>query len=272
VLGDAAGLPRRRWRCGWRRAAGLAVVDVTHDGDDRRTGLEVVLLALVLTEVDVEGSRSSSRSSSSGTRPGRRSRARAEQLEGVLVHRLGGRGHLAEVEQHLTSDAGLALIFSAKSVSDAPATQPDDRRAVAARDRTPPIVGACISRTPGASRAWTCARCRRTVRVVARTRCRRTERVVARTRTRLRGGLGSRCRCRGGGRLGSRSRRRCGGRRSRLRCRGWSGSRGGCRRLGGFLGGCGLRSLLRRRLCLLLRRGGLHRIPQSAHNRRLNRR
>ena len=35
---------------------GLAVVDVTHDGDDRRTGDQVlvVLLALVGVEVDVE--------------------------------------------------------------------------------------------------------------------------------------------------------------------------------------------------------------------------
>jgi hypothetical protein len=29
------------------------VVDVTHDGDDRRTSLEVVLAALVLAELDV---------------------------------------------------------------------------------------------------------------------------------------------------------------------------------------------------------------------------
>jgi len=41
------------------------MVDVTHDGDDRRTSLEVVLVALVLAEVDVEALRSS-RSSSSG--------------------------------------------------------------------------------------------------------------------------------------------------------------------------------------------------------------
>ena len=45
---------------------GLAVVDVTHDGDDRRTGLEIVLVALVLAELRGRRSRSSSRSSSSG--------------------------------------------------------------------------------------------------------------------------------------------------------------------------------------------------------------
>ena len=33
---------------------GLAVVDVTHDGDHRRTGREVLLAALVLAELDVE--------------------------------------------------------------------------------------------------------------------------------------------------------------------------------------------------------------------------
>ena len=33
---------------------GLAVVDVTHDGDDRRPGHQVALVALVLTELEVE--------------------------------------------------------------------------------------------------------------------------------------------------------------------------------------------------------------------------
>ena len=34
---------------------GLSVVDVTHDGHDRRTGLEVTLVALVGAELEVEG-------------------------------------------------------------------------------------------------------------------------------------------------------------------------------------------------------------------------
>src|SRR5690606_7477952 len=34
---------------------GLAVVDVTHDGDDRRTDHQVLLVALVLAELQVEG-------------------------------------------------------------------------------------------------------------------------------------------------------------------------------------------------------------------------
>ena len=78
------------------------MVDVTHDGDDRRTGLEVVvvlglelgsrsmskaleqLLLLVLGRDDLDVV----------------AELGAEELEGVLVERLGRRGHLTEVEQH----------------------------------------------------------------------------------------------------------------------------------------------------------------------------
>ena len=49
LLGDDVGLAQRV------EELGLSVVDVTHDGHDRRTGLEVLLLALVGAELDVEG-------------------------------------------------------------------------------------------------------------------------------------------------------------------------------------------------------------------------
>ena len=56
VLGDAAGLLGDDVGVADRvEQLGLAVVDVTHDGHDRRTGDQVVLVALVGTEVDVEG-------------------------------------------------------------------------------------------------------------------------------------------------------------------------------------------------------------------------
>ena len=56
VLGDATGLLGDDVGVAQRvEELGLSVVDVTHDGDDRRTGLEVVLVALVGAELEVEG-------------------------------------------------------------------------------------------------------------------------------------------------------------------------------------------------------------------------
>ena len=56
VLGDAAGLVAHDVGLADRvEQAGLAVVDVTHDGHDRRPGDEVLVVALVLAEGEVEG-------------------------------------------------------------------------------------------------------------------------------------------------------------------------------------------------------------------------
>src|SRR6478735_8638415 len=56
VLGDATGLLVDDVGVAQRvEELGLAVVDVTHDGDDRRADDEIVLVALVLTELEVEG-------------------------------------------------------------------------------------------------------------------------------------------------------------------------------------------------------------------------
>ena len=58
VLGDAAGLALADvGLTDGVQQSGLTVVDVTHDGDDRRTDLEVVLAALVLAVGEVEGLR-----------------------------------------------------------------------------------------------------------------------------------------------------------------------------------------------------------------------
>jgi hypothetical protein len=55
VLGDATGLLVDDVGVAQRvEELGLAVVDVTHDGDDRRADGEVGLVALVLTELEVE--------------------------------------------------------------------------------------------------------------------------------------------------------------------------------------------------------------------------
>ncbi|CAD5987479.1 protein of unknown function [Streptomyces sp. KY75] len=56
VLRDAAGLARDDVRLADRvQQSGLTVVDVTHDGHDRRTGDQGLFAALVLAELDVEG-------------------------------------------------------------------------------------------------------------------------------------------------------------------------------------------------------------------------
>ena len=56
VLGDATGLLVDDVGVAQRvEELGLSVVDVTHDGHDRRTRREVVLVALVGAELEVEG-------------------------------------------------------------------------------------------------------------------------------------------------------------------------------------------------------------------------
>ena len=56
VLGDAAGLALADvGLTDGVQQSGLAVVDVTHDGDHRRTDLQIVLVALVLAVGEVEG-------------------------------------------------------------------------------------------------------------------------------------------------------------------------------------------------------------------------
>ena len=102
VLGDAAGLARDHVRLADRvEQPGLTVVDVTHDGHDRRTGDEVLLAALVLAELDVEGLEQLAVLL-----------LRADDLDDVVhlvgeqLQRLVGDGlrrgdHLAEVQHHL---------------------------------------------------------------------------------------------------------------------------------------------------------------------------
>ena len=80
---------------------GLAVVDVTHDGDDRRTRGEILLDALVLAELEAE------RLQQLAVLFLRRDdldvvvELLTEDLQDVVVDRLRGGDHLTEVEQHL---------------------------------------------------------------------------------------------------------------------------------------------------------------------------
>src|SRR6476660_1977533 len=100
VLGDAAGLARHHVGVAQGvEQLRLSVVDVTHDGHDRRTDVPVTLFALFVAEGEVEvleqlavlvlGADDLDDPADLGT----------EQLERVVVHRLRGSDHLAQVEQ-----------------------------------------------------------------------------------------------------------------------------------------------------------------------------
>ncbi len=102
VLGDAAGLVAHDVRLADRvEQAGLAVVDVTHDGDDRRAGDEVLVLALVLAEGEIEGLEQLAVLVLGADDLHLVVQLGTEQLQGLLVDRLRRGDHLAEVEHHL---------------------------------------------------------------------------------------------------------------------------------------------------------------------------
>ena len=102
VLGDAAGLALADGGVAdGVQQSGLAVVDVTHDGDHRRTELEIVLAALVLAVGEVEGLQQLAVLVLRGHDLDDVVHLAAEQLEGLVTDRLRGGDHLAEVEQRL---------------------------------------------------------------------------------------------------------------------------------------------------------------------------
>ena len=80
---------------------GLAVVDVTHDRHHRRPGRQVVLDALVGAEGQVEGLQQLAVLVLGADDLHLVVQLGTEQLQGVLVDRLGRGDHLAEVEEHL---------------------------------------------------------------------------------------------------------------------------------------------------------------------------
>ncbi len=103
VLGDAAGLARDDVRVADRvEQSGLTVVDVAHDGDDRRADLEILvgLVLELLVEVDVEALEELAVLVLGRDDLDLVAELLAEHLEGGLVERLGRRRHLTEVEQH----------------------------------------------------------------------------------------------------------------------------------------------------------------------------
>ena len=102
VLGDPTGLLVDHVGVAERvEQLGLSVVDVTHHGHDRRPDDQVGLVALVLTELEVEGLEQLAVLVLGRDDLDDVVELLAEQLERRVVDRLGRGDHLAEAEQHL---------------------------------------------------------------------------------------------------------------------------------------------------------------------------
>ena len=152
LVRDQVGVPDRV------EQLGLAVVDVTHDGDHRRPGHQVGVLALVLAELDVERLEQLPVLFLRGDHLDVVAQLGAEQLQRLVVHRLGRGDHLAEVEQHLHQRGRVDADLVGEVAQRRAAGQPDDL-AVAARDptrrRSP---GPACCRTPDGAASSTCGR------------------------------------------------------------------------------------------------------------------
>src|SRR6185437_14021094 len=134
VLGDAARLERDHVGVPDRvQELGLAVVDVTHDGDHRRPRHQVVIAALVLAELDVERLEQLPVLFLRGDHLDVVAELGAEQLERLVIDRLGGRHHLAQVEQHLDQRRRVHPDLVGEVAQRGTTGQPDDL-AVATRN------------------------------------------------------------------------------------------------------------------------------------------
>ncbi len=102
ALGDAAGLALDDVGLADRvQQSGLTVIDMAHDGDDRRTRLEIlVLLKLLFVQIDIELLQQLLVFLLGGHQLDVPADFLAKNLEGGLVKGLRGRGHLAEMEHH----------------------------------------------------------------------------------------------------------------------------------------------------------------------------
>src|SRR6478752_3352284 len=135
VLGDAAGfLVHHVGAADGVQQLGLAVVDVTHDGDDRWAHHKIALVALVLAVGQVEGLQQLAVLVVRGDDLHLVAHLGAEQFQHVVGHRLGGCHHLAEVEQRLHHRRRVRVDLVRKIGQGRAARQPDNR-AVAARQR-----------------------------------------------------------------------------------------------------------------------------------------
>ena len=126
VLGDAAGLFLADvGLADGVQQSGLAVVDVTHDGDHRRTTLQIGLVALVLAVAQVEGLQQLAVLVLGGHDLDLVVHLAAEQLQRVVADRLGGGDHLAEVEQRLHQSGRVGVDLLGEVGQRRAARQPD---------------------------------------------------------------------------------------------------------------------------------------------------
>src|SRR6185312_566558 len=133
-LGDAAGLGlHHAGLADGVQQPGLAVVDVTHDGDHRRARDQVVVVAFVFPEGEVEGVEQLAVLVLRADHLDRVAELGAEQLQRLVADRLRGGHHLAEVEQHLDQRRRVSVDPVGEVGQRGAAGQPDDV-AVAARD------------------------------------------------------------------------------------------------------------------------------------------
>src|SRR3954464_13776114 len=111
VLGDPTGLLARHVGVPERvQELRLAVVDVTHDGHDRRTDVPVVLVrALLVTEGEVEGPGQVAVLVLGADHLDDPADLGTEELQRLVVHRLRGGDHLAQVEQGGHQRGGLGV-------------------------------------------------------------------------------------------------------------------------------------------------------------------
>ena len=134
VLGDATGLLVDDVGVAQRvEELGLSVVDVTHDGDDRRPDDQVGLVALVGAELEVERLEQLAVLVLGGDDLDDVVELLAEQLERLVVDRLGRGHHLAEREQHLHQRSGVDADLLGE-VGQRGATRQTDGLAVALAD------------------------------------------------------------------------------------------------------------------------------------------
>ena len=144
VLGDAAGLALADVGVADRvQQARLAVVDVTHDRDDRRPEHEVVLVARVLAVGDGEAVEQLAVLLLRADDLDVVVHLAAEQLEDLVGDRLGGGDHLTEVEQHLHQRGRVGADLVGEVGQRRTAGELDVSPRPFGR-RTPPTEGACI--------------------------------------------------------------------------------------------------------------------------------
>ena len=105
---------------------GLAVVDVTHDRDHRRPGHQVGVAALVLAELDVERLQQLPVLFLRGDDLDGVVELGAQQLQRLVVHRLGRGHHLTEVEHDLDQRRRVGADLVREVRQRRAAGQPDD--------------------------------------------------------------------------------------------------------------------------------------------------